>query len=72
MPAWPRIICPACRRRVAVNPDTRRIADHKHPRPRERALDLVLCHWSEREVELGGVMFLPFEEDEPVKEETLF
>ncbi|MFB7353478.1 hypothetical protein [Streptomyces gardneri] len=72
MPAWPRITCPVCRRSVAVNPDTRRIADHKHPRPRERALDLVLCHGSERKVELGGVMFLPFEETEPAKEEMLF
>ncbi|MFI6411843.1 hypothetical protein [Streptomyces sp. NPDC050585] len=72
MPAWPRITCPACRRSVEVNPDTRRIADHKHPRPREGALDLVLCHGSERDVELGGVMFLPFEEAEPAMEEMLF
>jgi hypothetical protein len=72
MPAWPRITCHVCRRSVAVNPGTRRIADHKHPRLRERALDLVLCHGSEQEVELGGVMFLPFEEDEPTKEEVLF
>ncbi|MER8047125.1 hypothetical protein [Streptomyces sp. NPDC094032] len=72
MPAWPRITCPVCRRSVAVNPDTRRVTDHKHPRPRERALDLVLCHGSEREVELGGVVFLPFDEDKSVTEETLF
>ncbi|MFH9724600.1 hypothetical protein ACH4M4_16760 [Streptomyces sp. NPDC017254] len=55
-----------------MNPGTRRIADHKHPRPRERALDLVLCHGSEREVELGGVTFLPFEEDAPAMEQMLF
>ncbi|MFD5329308.1 hypothetical protein [Streptomyces sp. NPDC127092] len=55
-----------------MNPSTRRIADHKHPRPRERALDLALCHGSEREVELDGVMFLPFEKAGPAEEELLF
>ncbi|CAL9401381.1 MULTISPECIES: hypothetical protein [unclassified Streptomyces] len=63
MSAWPRISCPVCRRSVAVHPDTRKVVDHKHPRPRARALDLVLCHGSERVVELGGVMFLPFDGD---------
>lgn len=62
MPVWPRISCPVCRRSVAVSPAARRIADHKHPRPRERALDLILCHGSETSVELGGVPFLPFRE----------
>ncbi|MFG2232250.1 hypothetical protein ACGFNX_19920 [Streptomyces sp. NPDC048723] len=63
MPAWPRINCSVCRRSVAVNPDTRRVVDHKHPRPRHRELDLILCHGSERQVELGGVLFLPFGEE---------
>ncbi|MFG2115635.1 hypothetical protein ACGFRB_23910 [Streptomyces sp. NPDC048718] len=72
MPVWPRTKCPVCRREVAMSPDTRRIADHKHPRPRDRALDLVLCHGSEREVGRDEVLFLPFEEDGPPEEDTLF
>ncbi|MGW3623208.1 hypothetical protein [Streptomyces sp. NPDC000880] len=72
MAAWPRTQCPVCRRSIAVNPDTRKIVDHKHPRPREQALDLVLCHGSEREVELGGVLFLPFDEEAEEGKLTLF
>ncbi|NJQ01188.1 hypothetical protein [Streptomyces zingiberis] len=74
MSAWPRTVCPVCRRSVAVNPDKRKIVDHKYPRPRDRALDLVLCHGSERQVEMNGVLFLPFEEDarEADGEQALF
>jgi hypothetical protein len=54
-----------------VNPDSRKVVDHKHPRPRERALDLVLCHGSERVVELGGALFLPFGVEGETAEEDL-
>ncbi|MET9735646.1 hypothetical protein ABZZ79_34975 [Streptomyces sp. NPDC006458] len=46
--------------------------DRRHPGPRECALDLVLHPGSEREVELGGAMFLPFDLGELAKEEMLF
>lgn len=71
MSAWPRTQCPVCRRSIAVNPDSRKVVDHKHPRPRERALDLVLCHGSERVVELDGALFLPFGMEEETTEEDL-
>ncbi|MGW7355786.1 alcohol dehydrogenase catalytic domain-containing protein [Streptomyces sp. NPDC054802] len=50
---------------------SRKVVDHKHPRPHERALDLVLCHGSERVVELDVALFLPFGMEEETAEADL-
>ncbi|KJY37105.1 hypothetical protein [Streptomyces katrae] len=61
MPAWPRITCPACRRSVAVSPDTRHLARHDPPGPQNRrhGLPPISCIASGRLIPAGSDLLLP-------------
>ncbi|MGW2038709.1 hypothetical protein [Streptomyces virginiae] len=68
MPSWPRITCPACRRAVAVSPDTRHLARHDPPGPQNRrhGLPPISCVASGRVIPPGSdLLLLLWEESEP-------
>ncbi|WP_406368176.1 hypothetical protein [Streptomyces sp. NBC_01546] len=68
MSAWPRITCPACRRSVAVSPDTRHLARHDPPGPQNRrhGLPPISCIASGRLIPADSDLLLPmFEDAEP-------
>ncbi|MGW6842274.1 hypothetical protein [Streptomyces sp. NPDC054958] len=65
MPAWPRITCPACRRSVAVSPDTRHLARHDPPGPQNRrhGLPPISCVASGRLIPGDSDLLLPWWEE---------
>ncbi|MER7123640.1 hypothetical protein ACFQL8_30665 [Streptomyces goshikiensis] len=65
MSAWPRITCPACRRSVAVSPDTRHLARHDPPGPQNRrhGLPPISCIASGRLIPADSDLLLPMFED---------
>ncbi|GAA3375558.1 hypothetical protein [Streptomyces racemochromogenes] len=74
MPSWPRITCSACRRSVALSPDTHHLARHDPPGPQNRrnGLPPISCIASGRLIPANSALLLPlWVDDEPATDKKL-